>query len=221
MPLTGMCQSEPESSLAGWFYTYTSITARFNLYTLSQLKWAVDFWKLCNLLLDDDCGWFWCFLLLSHDTAAGGRTGSKTKCPKCYKQWVESFVYQWLIHPLNQMCTLYRFCCLHSWHDNYISDSVKNDNARLKIRWYVKSKQKSWVFFTVCGLCVPMLVMLTWYEAKIAAAKFKEMPDAQELILTPAFANLFLVIVSLWCALSLMGLVAATVNNKAVLNMYA
>ena len=76
-------------------------------------------------------------------------------------------------------------------------------------------------FFTVCGLCVPMLVILTWYEAKIAAAKFKEMPDVQELILTPAFTNLFLVIVSLWCALSLMGLVAATVNNKAVLNMYA
>ncbi len=154
MPWTGMCQSEPESSLVGWFYNYTSIAARLNLYPPSQLKWAVDFWKLCNLLLDDDGGWCWCFLLLGHHTATGSRTGSKTKRPKCHWQRVEGFVYQWLIHPLSEMCALYRFGCLHAWHDHNITDSVKNDDARLKIWWYAESKQKSWVFFyCVRSLC--------------------------------------------------------------------
>lgn len=74
---------------------------------------------------------------------------------------------------------------------------------------------------TACGICVPMLVVLTCFEARIAESKFSDLPDVQEMILTPAFMSMFIVMVSLCCVLSLIGLVGSFFKNKQVLNGYA
>jgi hypothetical protein len=86
----------------------------------------------------------------------------------------------------------------------------------------LQHRSRSQEFFMVsCGVVVPLLVVLTCFEARIAEASFSYLPDVQEMILTPAFMSIFIIMVSICCILSLVGLLGAITKNKTVLTGYA
>ena len=75
-------------------------------------------------------------------------------------------------------------------------------------------------YLTCCGVVVPLLAVLTCFEARKSTAAFRDLPDVQDQIINAMYFGIFIALVSTSMVMSLIWIVGAIVRNRNFIEVY-